>query len=70
MLPSGVRFRVYAGQAGDITGNESGIGERRAMMERISGKTEVLFINRALWRVSYHSGGELIGSSTVFRTVS
>ena len=45
MLPSEVRCRVYAGQAGYAPGGDPGIEEREAMMERLSGKTEELFIH-------------------------
>jgi hypothetical protein len=68
VLPSDVRFRVYAGQAGDACtapGSDPCIEERKAMMKRISEKTEELFIQRVLWRVSYHSGGELIGTKEI-----
>jgi hypothetical protein len=62
VLPSEVRCRVYAGQTDGAPGVDPGIGERRAMMEKISGKAEELFIDRVRWRVSYHIGGEIVGT--------
>jgi hypothetical protein len=59
VLPTEVRCRVYAGGLPDGSPDMDG---RRAIMTKIRGEAEKLFVRARTWRISYYCGEDLLGA--------